>query len=349
MNRYSILSTLLLSILLSLLLSTLTNAEQVNSPESAQRMLTAANLFLDSLAPEQRQQAMFDFGDEERYNWNYVPTTRKGLPLKGMNDEQKQRAHDFLQTGLSDIGYSKVAAIILLESILNDTERFSWISRDPEKYYLTFFGSLSQNGTWGWRFEGHHISINVTIVDGQSFATTPTFLGANPAEVREGVHSGMRPLAAEEDIARQLMKSLNPAQLQKAQFRERAFREIVTRSDRQAALQKSEGIAFTELNEMQQALLMQLVEEYAATMPEEIAQLRLQKIRNNKPESLFFGWAGERAKGEAHYYRIQGPEFIIEYANTQNDANHVHTVWREYDGDFGRDLLKEHLHHHHQE
>jgi len=344
MYRYSILSTLLLS----LLLTTFTNAEQVNSPQSAQRILSAATLFLDSLAPEQRQQALFDFGDEERFNWNYVPTTRKGLPLKGMSDEQKQRAHEFLQTGLSDIGYNKVTAIILLESILNDTERFGWINRDPEKYYLTFFGSPSPNGTWGWRFEGHHISINVTIVNGQSFATTPTFLGANPAEVQEGIHSGLRPLAAEEDLARALMISLNPDQRQKAQFRKRAFREIVTRSDRQAAFQESEGIAFTQLNETQQALLMQLVEEYASTMPENISRMRLHKLRSNQPESLFFGWAGNPAKGEAHYYRIQGPEFIIEYANTQNDANHVHTVWREYDGDFGRDLLGEHLYRHHQ-
>jgi hypothetical protein len=190
--------------------------------------------------------------------------------------------------------------------------------------------------------EGHHLSLNFTIVKGHLFATAPRFLGANPAEVAKGNLTGVRALANEEDLARKLVKSLDQKQQRKAFFRERAYRDIVTGSDEKVSPLELVGISARELNKDQSGLLTRLIDEYVSTVPPEIAQQRMDAIRKSGMDQIHFGWAGGVEPGQPHYYRIQGPTFLIEYDNVQNGANHIHTVWRDFGSDFGRDLLREH-------
>ena len=198
------------------------------------------------------------------------------------------------------------------------------------------------SGPWGWRVEGHHLSLNITIVNGHLFATAPRFLGANPAVITEGDLKGMRALAVEEDLAREIMTSMNQKQLRKTVFRGRAYSDIVTGSDAEVSPLESVGISARELSGPQKDLLVELINEYLSVMPSEIAQQRMVNIRKNGMDRVHFGWAGSLEPSQPHYYRIQGATFLVEYDNVQNGANHIHTVWRDFDGDFGRDLLREH-------
>jgi len=203
------------------------DAHQVGTPAAAVRMFQTADSFLNSLSPEQRQAACFPFEDRERYDWHYVPRRRNGLALKDMTANQQVLAREFLKTGLSQSGYWKSATIMKLETVLREIESFD-MGRDPEKYFFSFFGPPSGSGTWGWRVEGHHLSLNFTIVEGRLLAAAPRFFGANPAKVAAGELSGLRTLAGEEDLARRLLNSLDPAQKQEAVFRRQAYGDIVT-------------------------------------------------------------------------------------------------------------------------
>jgi hypothetical protein len=317
-------------------------AHEISAPQTAARMARAANVFLNALSPQQRNTASFAFEDKERYDWHYVPRSRAGLALKNMTSDQRALALGFLKTGLSQKGYGKTTAIIKLEAVLREIETWNWLGRDPDKYFFSFFGQPSYTGAWGWRVEGHHLSLNVTIVQGRLFATAPRFLGANPAEVTKGDLSGERTLAAEEDMARKLLKSMNRQQFKKTLFRERAYSDIVTGTDETVFPLEPVGISAWDLTGVQFDMLAGLIDEYLSTMPPEIARQRMAAIRNSGMELVHFGWAGGVEPGQPHYYRIQGTTFLVEYDNVQNGANHIHTVWRDFDGDFGRDLLREH-------
>ena len=214
-------------------------------------------------------------------------------------------------------------------------------SRDPELYYFTVFGTPSERGSWGWRYEGHHTSLNWTVVEGTVVATTPQFLGANPADVRDGPQKGTRALAAEEDLGRALVKSLSADQGALAVLSKDAPRDILTGASREAAIQDDRGIPYGKLTPEQQGLLLSLVQEYASAQAPAVAQARLGRVKAELP-AIRFAWMGGLDKGQGHYYRIQGSTFLIEYDNTQNNANHIHCVWREFKGDWGRDLLTEH-------
>ena len=326
----------------SLMVTMTSYAHEINAPATATQMSQAANTFLNSLSPMQRDAAMFSFEDSERYDWHYVPRSRSGLPLKDMTPDQRALAFAFLQVALSQSGYWKATTIMKLETVLREIETFNWFGRDPEKYYFSFFGTPSPAGTWGWRVEGHHLSLNVTIVKGRLFATAPRFLGANPARVAEGDLGGVRVLAGEEDLARQLLNALDSEQRQKAVFREKAYSDIVTGADETAPPLAPVGISAGELTGAQMALLVKLIDEYVSSQPPDIARQRMENIRSSGLDQVYFGWAGGIEPGQPHYYRIQGATFLIEYDNVQNGANHIHTVWRDFDGDFGRDLLREH-------
>lgn len=317
-------------------------AHEISAPAAAAGMVRAADALLRALSPEQRQSASFAFEDAERLNWHYVPRGRAGLPLKAMSENQRQLALRFLKAGLSQAGYLKATTIMSLEAVLREIETWNRLGRDPQKYYFSFFGQPSETGTWGWRFEGHHLSLNITIVEGHLFATAPRFLGANPAEVARGDLKGLRTLLREEDLARELVKSLDREQRKKAVFRQQAYREIVTGSDEEVSPLDRVGISAAELNPAHRDLMIRLIDEYVSAMPPEIARQRMEAIRRGGLDQTYFGWAGDVAPGRPHYYRIQGPGFLIEYDNVQNHANHIHTVWRDFDGDFGRDLLREH-------
>jgi hypothetical protein len=329
----------------------LTLASMMTTPilaaKSGPSMVKAAGQFLASLNPAQRKKAEYPFGSDSRKEWNYVPMVRVGLPIKEMSDGQRKLAHALLHAGLSQKGYLKATTIISLENVLRDLEGGN-LSRDPELYYFTVWGTPSGTETWGWRVEGHHISLNFTLVKGHLLATTPQFLGSNPAEVMQGPLKGTRPLRLEEDLARELVFSLNESQKKTAILDAKAPADINTGSSRKADIGASKGLPYTQLTKPQKALLEALLEEYARTMPDDLAKERLDRLRKAGMDSIHFAWAGGLERGQGHYYRVQGPTFLVEFDNTQNNANHVHTVWRDFDGDWGEDLLREHYDHDHQ-
>lgn len=208
------------------------------------------------------------------------------------------------------------------------------------------FGTPGAKGAWGWRVEGHHISLRFTIADGavsRNLASTPMFLGANPAEVRDGDKKGLRVLGDEEDAARALVMALSADQQKQAIINAVAPTDIVTMNKNDIAPLPDQGVTFASLQPAQQALLTRLIEVYTSTMEADVAAERLAKIKAAGMDKVRFAWAGETEKGKKHYYSIQGPTFLVEYDNTQNNGNHIHSVWRDFNGDFGRDLLREHL------
>jgi hypothetical protein len=315
---------------------------------SASVMTNAAKAYLASLTPEQRTRTMFDFKSDERLNWHFVPLERKGVALREMTTAQKHLADALLSAGLSQQGVIKAHTIMSLEAILKEMEGGKGPERDPEKYYVTIFGEPADQGTWGYRFEGHHISLNFTIINGR-IASSPNFFGTNPAEVKQGPRAGLRALMREEDLGRELVQSLNESQRATAIVDKTAYKDIITFDSRKAALNgHPNGLPFSKLTGKQKEILTNLVTEYAANLPQQIADMRLDQYRKTQND-LFFAWAGGIEKGQPHYYRIQTPAFVIEFDDTQNNANHIHSVWRDFAGDFGMDLLAQHYQASHQQ
>ena len=304
-------------------------------------MLTAADAFLASLSAAQRSKALFAFEDAERLNWHFVPRARRGLPLKEMSAEQRELARGILRAGLSRRGYLTASTIIDLELVLREMGENPTF-RDPELYYFSIFGTPSRATPWGFRAEGHHLSLNFTLVRDTLIATAPAFFGANPAEVRLGARRGLRALADEEDIGRELVLSLDERQRARALISGDAPRDIVTGNAARVEPLSPIGIRVTELRPEQRVILVRLLDVYLGRMAEPLAARRRAALERTDFDKVAFAWAGSTRRGEAHYYRIQGPSFLVEYDNTQNGANHIHTVWRDFDGDFGRDVLREH-------
>ncbi len=309
-------------------------------------MATAATAFLNGLTAEQRPVATFPFESDERLKWHFIPTEmfpRKGLTIQVMTEPQRKLAHALLRSALSDRGYKTATAIMDLETVLAALEPGGKFRRDPERYFFAVFGTPSPKGGWGWRVEGHHVSLSVTVVNGSFVATSPMFFGTNPAEVRDGAKKGLRILGAEEDTARALLTSLDASQRATAVIDAAAPNDIATMNTLTINPLTPPGIAAAALTVPQREQLMRLVEVYTSSMAADLAADRLSRIRAAGLEKITFAWAGEAERGKRHYYRVQGPTFLIEFDNTQNDANHVHSVWRDFQGDFGRDLLREHL------
>jgi hypothetical protein len=337
--------------LAAMLLGTAGHAHAADKSPAA--MADAATKFLATLPPEQRSAATFAFGSTEREHWGFVPSEmfpRQGLTIGAMTPAQRAAAHDLLKAGLSQKGYLTANAIMELEAILDAIEnppgappRQRRLARDPVKYYVTVFGTPSATGAWGWRVEGHHLSLNFTIVDGRMVSAAPRFFGANPAEVRSGPQQGLRILAHEEEPARALVTALDASQRAKAIIAPTAPNDILTRNEVTISPLAPTGIAAAELQPKQRELLMQVIDAYTSAMAPDIAADRMARLREAGFDAITFAWAGELERGKRHYYRVQGPTFLIEFDNTQNDGNHIHSVWRDFDGDFGRDLLREHV------
>jgi hypothetical protein len=304
-------------------------------------MAEAARAFLDALTPEQRQAAHFGFSEEERLNWHFVPRERRGIPLGALTSGQRERARALLATGLSPRGIRKTDDIIALELVLREMGGNPAV-RDPDLYFVSIFGDPGPDEPWGWRFEGHHLSLNFTVVEGAPVAWAPAFMGANPAEVREGSRAGLRALAPEEDLARALVRSLDAGQRAVAVVTTEAPRDIITGNARAIDPLEPPGIPISDLRPEQVDQLVSLVDEYLSRMADDLASARRSAIDASDRSRIAFAWAGSLEPGEPHYYRIQGPSFLVEYDNTQSNANHIHSVWRDFDGDFGRDLLREH-------
>lgn len=307
-------------------------------------MEAAARQFIRSLDTALQHQACFPWEDEERFNWHFVPRARKGLPLKSMNPAQREKAYHLLKICMSNSGYQKARAIVANEEILRALEGrgIDDTYRDPGKYYFTVFGDPAPGKPWGWRIEGHHLSLNFSAADKSLVAGTPAFMGANPAIVPDGPAKGRQVLKEESTLGFDLLHSLNKTQLQKALVQEKAPADIITGNKRKAWLQDPPGLPYHQLTKDQQQQLKRLVAVYVDRYTKLMADILWKEITAANWDSLHFAWAGAQQWGDGHYYRIQGPTFIIEYDNTQNNANHVHTTFRDLKNDFGEDMLKQH-------
>jgi hypothetical protein len=329
--------------LLCLLFTLPLYAKEVPAPANC---ALAAEKFLSSLDAAQKTKAALPFSDPERENFRYTPRDRAGLPLKEMTGAQQAAAIQLLNSALSEKCLLKATQIMALEGVLAELENDP-VRRDPTRYFVAVFGTPGDPKGWGWRFEGHHLSVNITLVDGKGVSVTPSFLGSNPGEVRAGPKKGLRVLAAEEDLARGLATTLLAAGKTQVIFSEKAPAEILSFENRQATALDPVGIPASDLTPIQRSALLTLLSEYTGRFRPEISATDMAKIKAAGLENIRFGWAGSLKLGEAYYYRIQGPTFLMEAANVQNEANHVHATWRDFTGDFGRDLLGEHFRHGH--
>ena len=364
-------------------------------------MTDAARGWLDLLDDGQRATAAWPFpADDERRLWFYTPTDHGGLTLGAMDPTQQRGAMRLLRSGLSEAAYNTATTIIGLENVLDAVEK--WRStfdrrrgRDPGMYFVRVFGEPGAGASWGWRFGGHHVSVNHTIVDGELASSTPCFLGADPAHSPLlGPHL-LRPLAGAEDLGRELVRSLDAGQFDRALVSPIAPVDLVTANrphvaegDRPLPLQSifrgtlasrlheqmatgqtrmeeaiglrpehvdalsltraPKGVPAVDLRGAQRDLLRQLLDVYVRRVPDELADAEAAKYaRDADLDTLSFAWAGGVEPGQPHYYRVQGARLLAEYDNTQRGVNHVHTVWRDLDADFGGDILAEHYAHAH--
>lgn len=310
-------------------------------------MTRHAEAFLDTLSEQQRERTVLQYDDPKRTDWHFIPKNdRKGLQIKDMTPEQRKAAHTLLRSALSQVGYDKATTIMELEIILHELEkaRGGGNIRDPERYYFTLFGKPASEGQWGLSVEGHHLSLNFAVADGRVLSTTPTFFGANPAEVKRevagGPKEGTRVLGKEEDLAFKLLAAFDQKQRAIAVVAEKAPRDIRAAAEAQAPDARPQGLPVRGMTAAQAGLLRELIQVYADNMPEDIARARMKAIDEAGWEGVHFAWAGADKPGIGHQYYIQGPTFLIELNNTQTDsvgnrANHIHSVWRDMRGDFG--------------
>lgn len=337
-----------LAVLAVLLFSSAGTLAAINYRPAGVDMTQAARDFLAGLNAEQRAQASMKLDDPARLDWHFIPKDkRKGLQVKQMDSQQRRLAHALLASAVSQLGYDKAKTIMSLEAILHELEkdRQGAPIRDPERYYFTLFGQPSESDRWGLSVEGHHLSLNFVVEDGKVIAVTPAFYGANPADVRDdykvGPQRGTRVLHAEEDRAFALLKSLSAEQRSKAIIADKAPADIRGAAQAEPPQAEPEGLSAGELNDAQIELLWSLLEAYTDNMLVEISQKRLAEVREAGIKQAYFAWAGPDKPGIGHYYRVQGPTFVIEFCNNQpdgagNPANHIHSVWRQMRGDFGR-------------
>jgi Protein of unknown function (DUF3500) len=301
-----------------------------------------AKVFVQSLNEVQRQKAVYAFEEMNRYEWHYLPATmvaRYGICIKDLDTIQKANVYMMLKSFLSKEGYTKTRNIMDYEYLLKEMQPEN-VNRIPENYYIAVYGQPGDS-TWGWKFSGHHVALNFTIVDDQ-LACAPFFFGVYPAEIKDGPKKGTRLLKDEEDLGFELVNSFSHQQKEKALFQLHAFSDIVSTNAQQVGPIKPVGIFAREMTLEEKTILNKLIVAYLSSMLEAIAKSRMEKIGKEDMDSICFGWAGGTEPGQPHYYRVQGASFMIEFDNTQNNANHIHTVWRDFNGDFGADLLREH-------
>jgi hypothetical protein len=303
-------------------------------------LLSATNAFLDSLNADQKAEVMRDFDSELRTNWHFIPMKRQGPTFETLSDAQDKLLLDVVRAGLSEDGFGKSEMIRKLEGVLFIMEGAA--HRNPEDYHILVFGEPKAGGDYTVRYEGHHQSLHWTVIGGELVSGGPQFMGTNPAEVQiEHELKGTRVLADEEDFARELVTSLSEKQRAVAIIGKKVPQDIFTANHTKAERLDDVGIRYGDLNKKQQRTMMDIIEVVARVQSETITKKRLAKVQDNLDDTKF-AWIGSTEKARAHYYRIQGTEYLIEYDKIQNQANHIHIVWRDFDGDFGADLLKQH-------
>jgi hypothetical protein len=316
---------------------------RAHEDSAANEMAAAANTLVASFTPDQKAASVFAMDHDHRLDWHFIPKERQGITLKEMTPQQRHLTTALLAASLSAKGLVKASNIMSLEEVLKQIEALNPRAiRDPERYHVSIFGDPGPGKTWGWRFEGHHLSLSFTIVDGLHISSTPSMMGTNPDIVLDGPHQGLQILADEENFARELAKSLSTKQRAEAVIGEKAPTEIISENHRKISPLEPAGIGWKALNSDQQKLVWKLVKTYVERARGEIAEVDLEKITAAGQDNIHFAWAGGLERGQGHYYRIQGPTFLIEYDNTQNNANHIHCVYRDFKEDFGEDLLQRH-------
>ncbi len=318
-------------------------AQQVNI--AGPTIVKSATNFVSTLTAEQKAIAVMPFESKERTNWNFVPlqdkernSTRKGLPLEKMSAEQKKAALALVKSGCSESGAVAVTTIMSLEGILRDQEKKGAMVRNPDWYFFSIFGTPSKTGKWGWRVEGHHLSINFTMEGTEVVAATPFFFGANPAQIKAGERKGQRILPAVEDLARKLFDSLS-AEQKKVALQPKAFPEPA-QGKVQPEVGAPVGLAAAKMTDQQKESLAALMKAYTDRMPTEVGDRELKTAMEAGLEKVHFAFTGDSSPGKGFTYRVHGPTFVIEFLNIQadsagNPANHIHSAWRRIKGDFG--------------
>ena len=317
-----------------------------NGSSAALEMSDAASRFLESLSPDQRDRATFHYADGERLLWYYPPLNRHGLALRDMDQPQRELAQALMATGLTERSNEQANLIIEHEEVLGPLELEQNIVtylRDPDLYYWTVFGDPKGDTPWAWRVEGHHISIHFSVWNQEIISSTPFFFGANPAEVHKGPKKGLRILGDREDLAFELMESLDRSQQSKAVIYDTAPLDIITYNATRVSLPAEEGLPASQMSGTQREMLMALATEYVNQLPPDMAQGKLDFLRQGGLDRIHLAWGGPIQKGVAHYYRLHGMPFVVEFDNRQDGANHIHSVLRDYKNDFALDVLSEHL------
>ena len=327
------------------------------TPDRARAIATAAGAFLESLDDEQLQLAQRPFDDDIRFEWSYVPVRRGGLRLDAIKPDQRELALAIMDIALSERGARQAREIMGLETTLGEWEAITrfhhstevMLPRNPEFYYFTTYGEPGGKRPWGFKVGGHHLGIHITVVDGDFISPLPLFLGTNPAEIRHGPHLGHRILAEEEDLARALLGSLSSDQKKLAIVDPIAPSDILTQNYRTVGPDAIlSGLSFSAMQGQQRTQLAELVRHYVERSAPDVSANEWRRIEAFGLDSAAFAWAGPEAAGQGHYYNVTGRDFLVEYDNTQNDANHIHSVWRGFDSDWGEDLLAQHYRHHHE-
>lgn len=310
------------------------------------QMTEACSNFLNSLNSDQKAKTVYSYLDGERIFWYYPPLNRHGLPLREMDVKQRQLAYAVMASGLTDKSYEQAKLIIEHEDILGPLEveqdKVTFL-RDTERYYFTIFGEPGGSDPWGWRVEGHHVCLNYSIWNDKVIAVTPFFFGANPAEVRKGPKNGLRILGDREDLAFELMESLDAGQQSKAIIYDEAPLDILTYNSSKVSLPREEGLPASRMSGTQQEMLMALVTLYVSQVRSDVAQERLDAFKTDGIDGIHLAWAGPVDKSKAHYYRLHGGDFLVEFDNRQDGANHIHSVYRDVENDFASDVLRQHL------
>lgn len=317
-------------------------------------MRAAVLAWRKALGPELTAKATFDFDGKERTDWQFVPMDRVGVKWDDMNLAQRRAAHSLLRTTLSSQGYFKASTIMSLEQELRRIEADQPgvnERRNPEKYWFALFGDPASDEPWGWRIEGHHLSLNFSSVTGQVVSVTPAFFGTNPAELRDGPRAGLRVLGAEEDLGRELITSCSPEQRREAVIAVAAPGDVIALPGLEIKFGEPEGLSAADMTDEQQALFRKLLDEVIGNFNAELKEQAWHEIEHAGFDKVHFAWAGSLNRGEGHYFRIHGPTLVIEYDNTQSNANHAHLVWHSPGNNFGADYLRRHYeespHHQH--
>ena len=355
-RRSSVLPGFALLICLGLATPTLPliGAETAAVTASSERITATATAFLKSLTAEQRQSAVFPAGDPERKDWSNLPHTihpRKGIRLGMLDAAQRVLAHHLIQAGLSSQGYLKTSGIMQLDEVLlhlSGQDKSDKPMFGLQYYWLSFLGEPGTGRPWGWQLDGHHLALNFSLV-GSAVAMTPTFMGSDPHEVREGIHAGWRVLGAEDDKGLALMTSLTPEQRKRALLSAEAPGDVVSGPGRDKALKDPQGLPYADLDVSQKELLRTLVDEYVHNYRHDLAHAQLDRIEKAGWERIRFAWAGPLDGSAPYYYRVHGPAVLIEFDNnhppgrSDGPINHIHSVFRDPGNDYGEDILRRHL------